>query len=70
MTEEEKHKFLEGIATLWETRGDITRYVDYTPKKLRRASPEIADAMEQLQRAQKRLNTLMDELAERVMWSD
>jgi len=62
MTREEKRAFLSSIQYFWEERGDIERYADYSPEKLREADPVLADAYERYKIAEQTLTRLVKEL--------
>ncbi len=59
MTEEEKVDFLSDVKYFWNEKGDIERYLGYTPEKMREASPAVADALERYISAEITLNNLL-----------
>lgn len=59
MTDEEKITYISNIKYFWSEKGDIERYVDYSPEKLREADPLIANAYEQLRLAEATFNRLL-----------
>lgn len=60
MTDEEKAEYISSIQYFWNEKGSIERFCDYSPEKLREASPVIADAYERVKIATETLNRLLD----------
>jgi len=60
MNEEDKAQFISDIKYFWNEKGDIERYVGYTPEKLREADPVLADAYERYRSAELTLNRLLE----------
>lgn len=59
MSGEEKLEYISNISYFWKEKGDIERFCDYSPEKLREASPIIADAYERYQLAVETLDRLL-----------
>lgn len=60
MNDEEKAQFISDIKYFWNEKGDVKRYIDYTPEKMREADPVIADAIERYESAEKTLSKLLE----------
>lgn len=60
MSEEERAEFLGNIYYFWSEKGDIERFVGYTPEKLIEADPVLASAYEQYKLAEQTINRLLN----------
>ena len=59
MDEEEKARFISDIKYFWNEKGDLERYSEYSPEKLREADPVIANVYEQYKAANETLERLL-----------
>lgn len=62
MSKEEKQAFMSSIEYFWTEYGDIERFSDYSPEKLREVDPVIANAYEQYKLAKQILDRLVKEI--------
>lgn len=60
MSEEDKAQYISDLKYFWNEKGDIERFVGYSPEKLREVDPVLADAYERYQSAEKTLSRLLE----------
>lgn len=59
MNEEEKAEFISNIVYYWSEKGNIEKYCDYSPERLREADPLLASAYEQMKIAKEIFSRLI-----------
>jgi hypothetical protein len=59
MSEEEKLDYISNIIYFWKEKGDIERFIGYSPDKLREADPVLANAYEQYRLAEEAFTRLV-----------